>query len=179
MSQWKTCSGQEKPNGSRELQWGITGKRQNSHRLGAKQPKLGLPLSPCSAAGMPREGWGARKGSKAKGSFYGALISPTPQTSSNNTQQAISKLSPPSYRIPAQKNQVFPRKTPSQKEPVAHGRRQHPEHRAGKGSPGARGAPAGPSVLQALEFPFLLWNEANPMQTAAPSTPALAPASPR
>lgn len=26
---------------------------------------------------------------------------------------------------------------------------------------------------------FFLWNEANPMQTAAPSTPALAPASPR
>lgn len=39
------------------------------------------------------------------------------------------------------KNQVFPRKTPSQKDPTAHGRHQHPEHGVGKGSPGARGAP--------------------------------------
>lgn len=80
MSQWKTCSGQEKPNGLQELQWGITGKRQHIHQLKPKQPKLGLPLSPCSTGGMPQEGWGAGKGVKSKEKLLWSINTHFPHT---------------------------------------------------------------------------------------------------
>lgn len=172
MSQWKTCSGQEKPKGLREPQ-----KRQHIHQLRLKQPKLGLPLPALAAlVGCPRRGGELGRGQKQRKAFIWSINTHFPYTT-NKLQQhpagyfqdTTSFLPYPSAKIRYSLKKLLPRKNP-----IAHGRHQQPEQGAGKRSPGVRGAPAGPSALQALEFPSLFWNKANPMQTGARSTPASA-----
>lgn len=128
-------------------------KRQHIHQLRPKQPKLGLPLSPCSAGGMSQEGWGAWKGSKAKESFYREHKHPFP-LHHKQAPTTPSRVFPRYHQlstISQCKNRVFPGKAPSQKNPIAHGRHQEPEQRVGKGS-------QVPGVLQLDQVHHRPWN---------------------
>lgn len=126
----------------------FTGAAVGDNREETTQPPARSQTTPTGAPTQPLQrcwdapgGVGSWEGVKGKGKLSWRINTHFPYTTNKLQEHPAGyfQVSTTFLTHPSAKNQVFPRKTPSQKEPIAHGRRQHPEHGAGKGSPRCQG----------------------------------------